>query len=139
MEIIDPGHVYDLSWLDGRVPRSHYLACDTHVSEVQEFPHNRLVFVKREGEKYPGNVGAHPGTTMQEVLRALIHRLQYVDAQIPDRANAETLYCLRNALWFLEWRAARRHGREADLQFDRIELQEVCPQCGHIGCLGACQ
>lgn len=56
MKVIDPGHVYDLRSLDGEQL-------------------NRLVFVKREGPSYPGNVGHYPGTTMQEVLRALIDRL----------------------------------------------------------------
>lgn len=60
MTVIDPGHEYLMDSLDGEQT-------------------NRLVFVKRQGVKYPGNVGAHPGTTMQEVLRALLERLKYVN------------------------------------------------------------
>lgn len=41
------------------------------------------MFVKREGEHFPGNVGHYPGTTMQEVLRVLIDRAKYVNSQIP--------------------------------------------------------
>lgn len=52
MRVVDPGHVYDLVSLDG--------------GQV-----HRLTFVKRLGERYPGNVGfPHAGTNMQEVLRA---------------------------------------------------------------------
>ena len=74
--VIDPGHVYDLRRLDG--------------PGVE-----RLTFVKREGPRYPGNVGKHPGTTMQEVIRALIDRAEYVNAQIP---NAETEAAIQREL-----------------------------------------
>jgi hypothetical protein len=50
---LDPGHRYALANLDGD-------------------GEDMLTFVKREGMLYPGNVGSHAGTTMQEVLRALI-------------------------------------------------------------------
>lgn len=65
-----------------------------------------LTFVKREGQRYPGNVGHHAGTTAQEVLRALVDRVQYVDSQIPDSNNVVVLASLRKALWHLEARAA---------------------------------
>lgn len=123
VKIIDPGHVYDLAALDGDEPQ-------------------RLVFVKREGEGYPGNVGHHPGTNMQEVLRALIERVIYLDNQVPDIANAQALHDLRSALYAFEVRAARRHDRlDAFLaRFNprNIETYPTCSKCGHIGCDGSC-
>jgi hypothetical protein len=123
VKIIDPGHEYTLDSLDGE----------------QE---NRLVFVKREGEKYPGNVGAHPGTTCQEVLRALIDRLKYVNGQIASHETQLAICDLENAIYRLEKRAALRHGRSAkfeDIPFKTIVLGWCkCSQCGHVGCPGNC-
>jgi hypothetical protein len=59
MKVLEAGHKYELLSLDGGEPQI-------------------LTFVKREGEGYPGNVGHHPGTTLQEVLRAEIDRGMYV-------------------------------------------------------------
>lgn len=126
MKVVDPGHVYDLAWLDGPV-------------SYQASNPDRLVFVKREGPGYPGNSGHHPGTTMQEVLRAIIHRLKYVDAQIPDDRNETALGFLRLAMFNLEHRAAERHGRTLDVDIiPAIEDQPTCPKCLHIGCVGEC-
>lgn len=70
MKVIDPGHVYELAHLDGQ-----------HVE--------RLVFVKREGDGYPGNFGHHEGTNLQEVLRALIDRVEYLNRhECRDRRHA---------------------------------------------------
>jgi hypothetical protein len=129
VKVVDPGHVYELEWLDGEP--------DTLVTV------DTLTFVKREGPGYPGNVGRHSGTTIQEVLRALIDRMKYVDNQIPHLDNKRTLQSLRFAILFLEMRAAERHGRELTVNqcpelFDRIEDLPVCPKCLHIGCEGDC-
>lgn len=123
MEIIDPGHVYALKTLDD--PGRDSLVI--------------LTFVKREGEDYPGNFGHHPGTTTQEVLRALIDRTKYVNNQIHDDRNNSVLSCLRNAIFLLEQRAADRHGRVLPVfKTKEIELQPVCVKCNHIGCEGEC-
>lgn len=128
MKIIDPGHVFDLDWLDGK-PR-----------EGWEFPENRLTFVKREGRNYPGNRGQHPGTNIQEVLRALISRVKYLDNQIPSRHNAAVLHHLRLAILNLEQRAAFRHGRDFPMIDDEvIEIHPTCKLCGHIDCHMRCQ
>lgn len=118
MVVVDPGHEYLLDSLDGD----------------QE---NRLVFVKREGEKYPGNVGHHPGTTMQETLRALIDRAKYVNNQIPDRDTAFAMAHMEWAVFYLERRAARRHGREAPTVEEAVHGAK-CYKCGHVGCEGNC-
>ncbi len=119
MRTLDPGHVYDLDALDGGEPQ-------------------RLTFVKREGDGYPGNVGAHGGVIIQEVLRALIARCLYVNQQIPCEETSSALMCLRLALRDLEKRAARRHMRVLSVPAIGIEDQPVHDACGHIGCTGRC-
>jgi hypothetical protein len=145
MKVTDPGHTYELDWLDGLpigVPLRRAQA-DGAVADGDIFE-NRLIFVKREGDGYPGNVGHHPGTNMQEVLRALIDRVKYLNAQVPDGRNGMVVRHLRGALLWLEDRAADRHGRTLDphtWNVDRaIELEPACPECGHVGhAAGACR
>jgi len=135
MRVIDPGHRYVLHELDSAQPDNlgpHSLTAE-------------LRFVKREGEGYPGNVGHYCGTTTQEVLRALIDRTQYVDGQIHDDRNDEVLYHLRSAIFYLEARAADRHGRleefnaKIPIQLPVIETLPTCEKCNHIGCGGECR
>lgn len=118
MFVRDPGHDYVLASLDGDAPQ-------------------RLTFVKREGEGFPGNVGSHPGTTTQEVLRALIDRADYVNGQIPCAETEAAAALMRSALLLLELRAARRHARTpgafATLD-EAIDGTHACPRCGHVGC-----
>lgn len=118
VRVLDPGHQYALHRLDGG-------GCP----EV-------LSFVKRVGEGYPGNGDVpYAGTTTQEVLRVLIDRTEYVDAQVAHPANEAVLKCLRRALWALERRAAERHGATID---DLMSLEScpedipTCPTCGHF-------
>jgi hypothetical protein len=121
MEVIDAGHDYLLAHLDGDSSQ-------------------RLTFVKREGESYPGNAGHHEGTNMQEVLRVLIDRALYVDGQISCSETKAVVANLRSALLLLELRAARRHGRLLDLHGEeRIEILPTCKSCGHIGCYRSCR
>ncbi len=120
MKVIDPGHEYLLDSYDGGEPVP-------------------LVFMKREGEGYPFNVGHHPGTNCQEVLRVLIDRVKYLQKQIPCDENHGLLTHLRGALFCLEYRAARRHGRLLHLPSENppeIEDYPTCSGCGHIGCEG---
>ena len=115
MRVIDPGHEYALRHLD-------------------DDGESMLRFVKREGVEYPGNVGSHPGTTTQEVLRALIARTQYVNRQAPHPANLDAIYYMRATLVALEIRASERHGLSlAPVQHD-AENAPTCPACGHIQC-----
>jgi hypothetical protein len=120
MRVIDPGHKYALAHLDGTG------------EEI-------LTFVKREGLKYPGNVGSHEGTNIQETLRVLIDRVMHLDAQETDVANYYVLDDLRSALRKLEIRAAHRHGRSnPQFTFDP-ENMSTCPKCGHVECEGVCR
>ncbi len=121
MKVIDPGHVYELESLDGEFPQT-------------------LTFVKREGPKFPGNVGHHPGTTLQDVLRALLDRMHYLQNQIPCEENHQVITDLEDAIYVLEARAAARHGRslEGIAYTDVVNGNAKCPVCGHIGCTGNC-
>ena len=133
MKVIDPGHVYELDWLDLEYPIQPY---------EDDHKQSHLTFVKREGPGYPGNVGHHPGTNMQEVLRAVIDRLRYLHRQIPHEANEVAIMDLQGAIYALESRAAERHGRlerfRATFSPENIELQPTCLKCGHVGCDGSC-
>lgn len=122
MKVIDPGHQYELAHLDG------------DGVEV-------LTFVKREGEGYPGNLGSHPGTNIQESIRVLIDRMRYLDRQVPHPRNSEVIGNLRSALIGLECRAAERHFRTFPCIHSGVEIEAmpVCPKCGHIGCEGVCR
>ena len=117
MKVIDPGHTYELGVLDG--------------SESAI-----LRFVKREGSDYPGNVGTQCGTTLQEVLRACMHRVKYLDSQIQCMENKRVIVHLSLAIEMLEQRAAHRHNRLAPV--DSID-GAVCPLCLHVGCIGNCK
>jgi hypothetical protein len=122
MKVLDPGHRYLLRNLDG--------------DGEQE-----LVFVKREGEKYPGNVGAHEGVTMQECLRALIDRAKYVNKQEWSLGTVWAIGAMRAAMGHLEERAAQRAGRKTipGYVIEKIEDHAVCFLCGHIRCEGQCR
>lgn len=126
MKILDPGHRYTLSYLDNPGGFS-----------------GELLFVKRDSppEAYPGNIGHHEGTNLQEVIRVLIDRVKYLMGQAHRLGDEESisedehvLSCLRASLMTLELRAARRHSRVLD--FDgfgpNIEDFPVCFECGHI-------
>lgn len=120
MKVLDPGHYYLLDSLDGGSPVALY-------------------FVKRQGPGYPGNVGTEPGTNMQEVFRALIHRSLYLNYQERCAETEAVIDHLRSCILLLEHRAARRHGRVLDLDtIQGIEYRATCPKCGHIGCGGEC-
>ena len=121
MIIHDPGHKYQLEMYNG-----NYMSGDKDVI---------LTFMKREGKGYPGNVGRYAGTNVQEVLRALIDRIEYLDNQIHDDRNDAILENLRRSLYMLEERAADRHRRQfSNIILHDIERYPTCPICGHIGC-----
>lgn len=102
MKVIDPGHNYALDQLDG-------------VGAVE------LRFVKRQGPNYPGNTGAHRGTTLQEVCRACIDRVKYVNNQKPHKNNTTIIYMFRCIIWFLEERAFEQHG----IPFKNIDVRHI--------------
>ena len=116
MRVLDAGHLYELASLDGG---------DVRI----------LRFVKRMGPKYPGNDWAYGGTTSQEVLRALIDRARYLNAQIPCAETEAIIGNLQTALLLFEIRAARVHGRPLDLPSLRdFERLVPCAHCLHVEC-----
>lgn len=124
MKVLDSGHRYLLDVLDG-LP-------DSSID---------LVFVKRDDppEKYPGNEGHHPGTIMQEVIRALIDRLEYVNNQIPCAETEAVLALMQTSLLLLEQRANRTHGRTLGAEnLHMLASIPTCQGCGHIQCGGEC-
>jgi hypothetical protein len=124
VQVLDPGHMYLLRELDHKVDPA---------------AQQRLVFVKREGEGFPGNVGSYPGTTSQEVLRALIDRAEYVNNQVPCAETQAAKELMSAALVLLELRAARRHGRHIDApDVEWIVEAPCCEKCNHVGCGGEC-
>ena len=126
MKTVDPGHIYMLDVLD--------IEADERQSAEM------LMFVKRQGERYPGNISHYPGTNCQEVIRALIDRVKFLDGQLPDQHNAAIIQHLREALWRFESRAAERYGRVLPPldAMERIEEELTCPSCAHIRCNGEC-
>lgn len=121
MKVLDPGHAYGLDRFPGVKGGGLALPFQT-----------LLQFMKREGEGYPGNVGHVDGTNCQEVIRALIDRIKYLDNQIPHPTNEVAIDRLRDALWLLEQRAAWRHGRELECSNGvKPEDKPTCPICGH--------
>jgi hypothetical protein len=69
---------------------------------------------------------------MQEVLRAVIDRLRYVNGQIHDNRNLMAIQALQVAIYNLEVRAAARHNRPVTFGIEGIELLPTCPTCGHV-------
>lgn len=129
MKELDPGHYFELYELDAD-KRSV-------AGKIFVLPH--LTFVKREGEKYPGNFGHYPGTNLQEVYRAAIARHKYLDKQEPHSCNQLAIDNLRANIIALETRAAERHLRPEPVFTDEVETMPFCGKCGHIGCTGGCE
>lgn len=119
MKVLDPGHLYSLETLDGK--------------ELSV-----LRFVKREGSKYPDNVGSYPGTTMQEVLRALVDRAKYVNHQTPAWETRLAVHLMTWVIWLFERRAAKRHRRPTP-SLRAVMCDATCSGCLHVGCMGECQ
>jgi hypothetical protein len=124
MQVRDPGHSYLL---------------DCYGKEMMQL---LLIFMKREGEGYPGNVGEYPGTNCQQVICALINRFQYLNHQVPCEEDEELINLGRRMLWLLEKRSADRKGMAEELKMKMmngvgiggIESYPTCGQCGHIVC-----
>lgn len=128
MTVLDPGHKFRLATLDVRW--WHRLLMPWRVRPV-------LRFVKRVGAKFPGNDSAYPGTTIQEVLRAVVFRIDYLQGQIPDSRNTDAIHHIKMAIWDLECRAADRHKRPYP-SFEEAFFGAQCCNCLHVGCIGNC-
>lgn len=126
MRVIDPGHYYVLDSLDTG-------AADISRNDVA------LYFVKRTGDGYPGNgETSYSGPICQEVIRALLDRVIYLNGQRNHFANGYVIGHLRSALRWLEARAAeeRQDAGAIDLVFAHEEPESIpaCASCGHVFC-----
>lgn len=120
MKVLDPGHRYLLGNLD----------------ETGTDHRSVLQFVKRVGDGYPGNEPpAYGGTTMQEVLRALIDRAAYVDNQSPCWETQAAHRFMVAALELLEQRVRRVRDQPPLPDGTDVVSAECCPTCGHVECL----
>lgn len=118
MEVLDAGHKYSLQ---------NY---DSGKSQV-------LTFLKRSDppERYPGNISSYPGTNCQEVLRALIDRVRYLNAQFPCPETETVENLLQASLYLFEARASRIHNSYLQVaNLKGVEVANVCKVCGHIQC-----
>ncbi len=121
MKVLDPGHTYLLNCLDG-LP-----------NEVRT-----LTFVKRcdlkNPKRFPGNTDSYPGTTLQNVIRAMLNRIRYLQNQVWAVENVFIIFSLKISLWLLEFRAARRHGKLFLKSMKFAEFEPMCKECGHTNC-----
>ena len=85
MQIKQPGHVYSLA--------------NKHAGE------QTLLFFK---DLPVGDLNNHDGVLCQEVLRALIDRVNFLQTTLPCHENVEIATKLRECLVLFETRAARR-------------------------------
>lgn len=95
MKIVVPGHVYELDHLDGD--------CTTIIH-----------FVNRE------TTHGSEGIQNQEVLRALIDRVQHCDRRLAWQGNQKILHHLRMALVLHEARALERKTENGSLKPENV-------------------
>lgn len=88
MQVIDPGHIYDMWQLGADEPQ-------------------RITFIKRSGGaiKYEEE---WPGVQVQEVLRVLIDRSKYLNEIINCTETQDAIWHMQMALFAYEARAYRR-------------------------------
>jgi hypothetical protein len=68
---------------------------------------NTLTFVEK-----PYDIDSHiPGTTNEEVLDVLIHRMRFLNQQVPSRENSIVITKLQEAKMWLKERAMDRNIR----------------------------
>lgn len=128
MRVIDSGHQYEVTVLDE--------------NDQVAYPRQVITFVKRDGMKFPGNVGHYPGTNLQEVFRVCLDRVAYLENQVSCEENKQIQANIRDCIRLLEERAAKRHNRNPDphlygkdgLSSNQIEFLPTCRKCGHVGC-----
>ncbi len=108
MKIIEPGHIYQLNWLDcsPQPPDRIWTRPDV----------DKLIFVNREKGT------EHPGTQTQEVLRALIDRTRHCDNCLRWDGNDKIIYHLRMALALHEARAIERKTEKGYIHPESISI-----------------
>lgn len=110
-DVIEPGHVYELRNVDG--------------PGVQ-----RITFVRRRGPDAERREASEEGLLSQQLIRVLIDRTLYLNAEDPCEEDTRIVHLLRNCLRLYESRAARRVIERLSMP----ELAGVCPVCQHVLC-----
>lgn len=102
-----------------KLPESDRVVGNGHLYELENFENKAacgqvLKFI----EKVPSNPGdpsafatVMDGTTNEEVIKVLIHRLGVLSAKLPSRENSLAVTKLEEALMWLERRTANRVAR----------------------------
>jgi hypothetical protein len=113
LRVVEPGHIYEVHNVDG--------------PGVQ-----RIIFVRRRGDD--GRMlkidERHKGILAQELMRVLIDRTLYLNAEAPCVEDIEAINLLRRCLMLFESRAARRTIEKLPMP----EMTDVCARCHHILC-----
>lgn len=84
---------------------------------------------KYNGERFPDGF-EYPGILSQELIRVLIDRTLYLNAEEPCTEDVEIIHHLRDALTLYESRAARKNIEK----LVKVEEAKVCHKCHHILC-----
>jgi hypothetical protein len=103
MRVVDPGHHYELERIDGG-------------------GYERLVFVKRRNLY---NKDSYAGTNCQDVIRALIDRVQFLDNQEPHRNNPVIIKHLRLALTGFETRALEKRVEKGHIIPEEVPFSQI--------------
>jgi hypothetical protein len=111
MKHVEAGHVYDVENVDGTGTQ-------------------RIRFVRRRDADANKLDRFEPGILAQELLRVLIDRTLYLNAEAPCVEDVEIVEKLRDCLRLYEARAARRSIERVPM----IERAPTCDECGHIRC-----
>ncbi len=91
MKIIDEGYKYELDSLEGG--------------------ESQLLWFKKTNEVDGKLITQHDGTSNEEIIKALINRLHYLNEWMYDSFNSEALIHLENALDALHARQSDRKAR----------------------------
>lgn len=101
MRVLKPGHTYELDHLDGSGK-------------------SRLQFVQRSPKHEPKE-----GVTNQEVLRALIDRVKFLNEELPWNGNEKILRHLRMALILHEARALERKVEKGEMSPEYVTINKA--------------
>lgn len=99
MKVITVGHKYELPSFENGTPQTIQFIEKTQVTTGPD--HTKLETV-------------NDGTTNEEVLKALIDRLQYLNGKFPCRENAIVITKLEESLMWLNKRTADRLARNVE-------------------------
>lgn len=112
MKVILAGHVYDVENLGDGTQRIQFVQRRDGAARL--LPEDQHV----------------DGVLSQELLRVLIDRTLYLNAEAPCVESIEIVGHLRAALTLFETRAARRVIEKMPM----VEREGTCPECGHLLC-----